>query len=49
MKLDVLREAPAGETRVALVPESVRLLVASGVTSHVEGEAWDASGASAAD
>lgn len=36
MKIAVLREAAAGETRAALMPESVRGLVAQGVEVHLE-------------
>lgn len=49
MKIGVVREAPAGETRAALMPESVRALVTSGGTVHVESGTGDASGASDAD
>ncbi len=49
MKIGVLREALAGETRVALMPDSVRQFVASGLTAHVESGAGDAAGASDAD
>ena len=45
MKIGVVREASAGETRAALVPESVRFLIASGVTVHIESGAGNASGA----
>ncbi|PYT07755.1 MAG: NAD(P)(+) transhydrogenase (Re/Si-specific) subunit alpha [Acidobacteria bacterium] len=48
MKIGVLRE-PAGETRAALVPESVRALVAPNVTVHIESGAADAAGATGAD
>jgi proton-translocating NAD(P)+ transhydrogenase subunit alpha len=48
MKIAVLRE-PAGETRAALVPESVRALVAPTVTVHIESGAGDAAGAIDAD
>ena len=48
MKIAVLRE-PAGETRSALVPESVRALVASNVTVHIESAAGDMAGATDAD
>ena len=48
MKIAVLRE-PAGETRSALVPESVRELVASNVTVHIESAAGDMAGATDAD
>ena len=47
MKIAVLRE-PAGETRSALVPESVREL-ASNVTVHIESAAGDMAGATDAD
>ena len=36
MKIAVLREAAAGETRAALMPESVRALIARGVEVHIE-------------
>jgi proton-translocating NAD(P)+ transhydrogenase subunit alpha len=36
MKIAVLREAAAGETRAALMPESVRALIAQGVEVHIE-------------
>lgn len=36
MKIAVLREAAAGETRAALMPESVRGAVAQGVEVHIE-------------
>jgi NAD(P) transhydrogenase subunit alpha len=49
MKIGVVREAPAGETRAALMPESVRALVNPGVTIHVESGCGDAAGASDAD
>ena len=49
MKIGVVRERPAGETRSALMPESVRALVAAGVTVHVESGTGDALGASDAD
>ena len=49
MKIGVVREAPAGETRAALMPDSVRALVTSGVTIHVESGTGDAAGASDAD
>lgn len=48
MKIAVLRE-PAGETRAALVPESVRTLAASNVTVHIESGAGDTAGAIDAD
>lgn len=49
MKIGVLREPQAEETRAALVPESVRTLVASGVTVHIESGAGDTAGATDAD
>ena len=49
MKIGVVREAPAGETRAALMPESVRALVAAGVQVHIESGTGDAAGARAAD
>ena len=49
MKIGVVRERPAGETRSALMPESVPALVAAGVTVHVESGTGDALGASDAD
>ena len=49
MKIAVVREALAGETRAALMPDSVRALVTSGVTVHVESGTGNASGASDAD
>ena len=45
MKIGVLREAPAGETRTALMPESVRALVGLGVSVQIESGAGDGSGA----
>lgn len=48
MRIVVLRE-PSGETRTALVPESARALIASGVTVQVETGAGEASGANDAD
>jgi H+-translocating NAD(P) transhydrogenase subunit alpha len=44
MKIAVLRE-PSGETRAALVPETVRALVAQNVTVHIESGAGDTAGA----
>src|SRR5262245_18015763 len=35
MQIGVVREASAGETRAALVPESVRALITPGVTVHI--------------
>jgi H+-translocating NAD(P) transhydrogenase subunit alpha len=49
MTIGILREALAGETRVALMPDSVRQFMASGVTSLVESGAGDAAGARDAD
>jgi H+-translocating NAD(P) transhydrogenase subunit alpha len=49
MKIGVLREASTGDTRVALVPDSVRSLVAAGATVDVESGAGSAAGASDAD
>jgi NAD(P) transhydrogenase subunit alpha len=49
MKIGVLREALGGETRVALMPDSVRQFLASGATTHLESGAGDAAGASDAD
>lgn len=46
MKIGVVREAPAGETRAALVPESVRALILPGVTVHIESGLGAAAGAS---
>ena len=45
MKIGVVREASAGETRSALVPESVRGLITPGVTVHIESGIGTASGA----
>jgi NAD(P) transhydrogenase subunit alpha len=44
--LGVLKESAPGETRVALVPESLKSLVAQGVTITVESGAGTAAGAS---
>lgn len=49
MKIGVVREAPAGETRTALMPEPARVLVTAGVTVLVESGCGAASGASDAD
>jgi len=49
MKIVVLREASPGETRAALVPDSVRALVGGGVTVEIETGAGEASGSSDAD
>jgi NAD(P) transhydrogenase subunit alpha len=49
MKIGVVREAPAGETRAALMPESVRVLVNSAVTFCIEGGTGNDSGATDAD
>ena len=49
MKIGVVREAPAGESRTALMPESVRALVSPGVAVQIESGSGDASGASDAD
>ena len=49
MKIGVVREASAGETRAALVPESVRALITPGVTVHVESGVGAASGATDGD
>ncbi len=49
MKIGVVREAPAGETRAALMPEAVRALVAAGVQVHIESGTGDAAGARDAD
>lgn len=49
MKIGVVRERPAGETRSALMPESVRALAASGATVCIESGAGDGSGAADAD
>ncbi len=46
MKIGVVREAPAGETRAALVPESVRTLITPGVTVHIESGLGAAAGSS---
>jgi len=49
MKIGVLREAPAGETRTALMPESVRALAGLGLSIQIESGAGDESGALDAD
>ena len=49
MKIGVVRETPAGETRSALMPESVRALVAAGVQVLIESGTGDLLGASDAD
>ena len=49
MKIAVLREAAAGETRAALMPESVRALVAIQAGVHIESGTGSQSGASDAD
>jgi NAD(P) transhydrogenase subunit alpha len=49
MKIVVLREASPGETRAALVPDSVRALAGGGVTLEIENGAGEASGSSDAD
>ena len=49
MKIVVLREASPGETRAALVPDSVRALVGAGVTVEIENGAGEASRSSDAD
>jgi H+-translocating NAD(P) transhydrogenase subunit alpha len=46
LQLGILKETAAGETRVALLPESLKGLLAQGVTVHVEGAAGVAAGAS---
>jgi NAD(P) transhydrogenase subunit alpha len=49
MKIAVLREAAASESRAALMPESVRTLVAQSVEVHIESGAGEQSSASDAD
>src|ERR1041384_4050928 len=49
MKIAVLREAAAGETRAALMPESVRALVAQTAEVHIESGTGAQAGASDAD
>ena len=46
MKIAVLREAAAGETRAALMPESVRGLAAQGVEVHIESGTGERAGVS---
>ena len=46
MQLGILKETAAGETRVALLPENLKGLLAQGVTVHVESAAGVAAGAS---
>jgi NAD(P) transhydrogenase subunit alpha len=43
--LGILRESDPGETRVALLPESLRSLVAQGLSITVEAGAGSAAGA----
>jgi NAD(P) transhydrogenase subunit alpha len=45
MKIAVLREAPSGETRAALMPDSVRALAAVSATVFIESGAGKAAGA----
>jgi proton-translocating NAD(P)+ transhydrogenase subunit alpha len=45
MKIGVLREALTGETRTALMPESVRALCAQGLSIQIQSGAGDESGA----
>lgn len=49
MKIAVLREASAGETRAALMPESARSLAAQGVEVHIESGTGEQSGVGDAD
>jgi NAD(P) transhydrogenase subunit alpha len=49
MKIGVVREAPEGETRSALIPDSVRALAGPATTVHIESGAGNAAGASDAD
>ena len=49
MKIAVVREAAAGETRAALMPDSVRALVGQSVEVHIESGAGEHAGASDAD
>ena len=49
MKIGVVREAPAGETRAALMPEAVRALVGPVVTVSIESGTGNESGATDAD
>ena len=46
MLLGILKESSPGETRVALLPESLKSLLAQGITVHVESGAGIAAGAS---
>ncbi|MGA7106790.1 MAG: NAD(P) transhydrogenase subunit alpha [Terracidiphilus sp.] len=46
MHLAILKESAAGETRVALLPENLKTLVAQGVTVSVQSSAGVAAGAS---
>ena len=46
LQLGILKETAAGETRVALLPENLKGLLAQGVTVHVESAAGVAAGAS---
>jgi NAD(P) transhydrogenase subunit alpha len=45
MKISVVREALTGETRAALMPDSVRALSTARVTVHIQSGAGEASGA----
>jgi NAD(P) transhydrogenase subunit alpha len=45
MKIAVLREAPSGETRAALMPDSVRALAATGATILIESGVGEGAGA----
>ena len=49
MKIAVLREAAASETRAALMPESVRTLAGPSVEVHIESGAGEQAGAGDAD
>jgi alanine dehydrogenase len=49
MKIGVLRETPAEETRTALMPESVACACCSGLSVQIESGAGVESGASDAD
>ena len=46
MLLGILKESAPGETRVALLPESLKSLIAQGITVAVEAGAGMAAGAS---
>ena len=46
MIIGILKESEPGETRVALIPASLKTLIAQGVTLTVESSAGDAAGAS---